>query len=111
LGSSLGTAIIGSVLVAALTTTFISDIQSSSLPNNIKSYVQTNSKTGVQIVPVGSVTAYAESKGASQAEANQITETYASSQIRALRYSLFALFIVSVLMIPLSRGIPNKVLK
>jgi EmrB/QacA subfamily drug resistance transporter len=111
LGSSLGTAIIGSVLVAALTTTFISDIQKSSLPDSIKSYAQTNSKTGVQIVPVSSVTSYAESKGASQSEADQIAETYASSQIQALRYSLFALFIVSILMIPLSRNIPNKILK
>ena len=112
LGSSLGTALIGSVLVGALTTQFVTNVLASPLPNNIKSYVSTNSNAGVQIVSVQQVEDYALTfDGVTQADAEQLGQTYADSQIDALRTAIFALFVVSVLTLVFSRNIPDKVIK
>lgn len=111
LGSSMGTAIIGSILVGALTTSFVSNVQSTSLPSNIKQYVQENSTAGVAIVSVTQVEDYAVSQGVSQSDADELGSTYAQSQIEALRTSLFVLFAVTLLMVTLSRNIPNTLPK
>ena len=111
LGSSMGTAIIGSILVGALTTSFVSNVQSTSLPSNIKQYVQENSTAGVAIVSVTQVEDYAVSQGVSQSDADELGSTYAQSQIEALRTSLFVLFAVALLMVTLSRNIPNTLPK
>lgn len=111
LGSSMGTAIIGSVLVGALTTSFVSNIETSTLSNDIKEYVKTNSSEGVSVVSLDQVEAYAESKGLSNNEVNQTVEAYSESQIRALKEALFALLIISFMSVLFSRHIPNKVLK
>jgi MFS family permease len=111
LGSSMGTAIIGSILVGALTTSFVANVQTSSLPNNVKTYVQDNSQQGVSIVPVSEVSSYAESKGLSPDEVTEAVDAYSESQIQALKDALFALFVIAFLSLVFSRNIPDKVLK
>lgn len=108
LGSSLGTALIGSVLIATLTTSFVANVQASSLPNNVKSYVQQNSSAGISIVPVSQVEDYATSKGLSEQEVSEIATTYSSSQIVALKESLSAIVMIAVFTLLFSRNIPNK---
>ncbi len=108
LGASLGTALIGSVLVATLTTAFVGNIQSGNLPDNIKSYVQTNSQAGVAIVPVSEVTTYTTSLGMPASQVQEITNDYADSQITALKQSLFAVVFLSVMTLLFSRNIPSK---
>ncbi|MCX6728150.1 MAG: MFS transporter [Candidatus Saccharibacteria bacterium] len=111
LGTTIGTALIGSVLVGALTTSFVSNIQSSDLPSNVKSYVQTNSQAGVAIVPVSEVQSYAESQGLSAQEAATVSDTYASSQVKALRSALFILLIVSLMATLFANNIPDTMVK
>jgi fucose permease len=111
LGSSLGTALIGSVLIASLTTTFDSNVQTSSLPADVKSYVSANSKAGVGIIPVSQVNAYARSKGLPASESSQITQIYSDSQVDALRSSLYALIAIAVISLLFSKNIPDKVLR
>ncbi len=109
LGSSLGTAVIGSVMIASLTTAFVKNIDVSNLNSDVKNYVQQNSKVGVSIVPVSDVQNYAESKGLSSSEATETANIYAQSQVEALKKSLFAVFFLSLISIVLSRGIPVSV--
>lgn len=111
LGSSLGTAVIGSVLVLSLTSGFVSNINSSNLPDNIKQFITTNSSSGVGIVPSTEVYNYALSKGVSDADANQIASTYKDSQISGLKDSIFFLGIIAVFSIMFSRGIPKQKFK
>jgi MFS family permease len=111
LGSSMGTAIIGSILVGALTTSFVANIQASSLPSNVKDYVQTNSNQGVSIVSLSEVESYAQSKGLPADEVTETVDVYSESQIRALKDALFALFVITLLSLVFSRNIPSKVLK
>ncbi len=108
LGSSLGTALIGSVLIASLTTNFVQDINASSLPSNIKSFVQENSQAGVLIVSKPQVDAFAEKEGVSDTDAAEVAQIYSDSQVRALRGALFAIAVLGLLSLVLVRHIPNK---
>lgn len=107
LGASLGTAIIGSVMIASLTTAFVDNVQSSSLDNQIKTYVQQNSNVGVSIVPVSEVEGFALKQGLSSDEAQEVTEVYTESQIDALRISLFAVVALGLFGLAASRHIPS----
>lgn len=109
LGSSMGTAVIGSVLVGALTASFVANVQASDLQNNVKSYVQANSQQGVSVVSLDEVETFAESKKLPAKEVNETVEIYAESQIQALRNALFVLFVITLLSLIFSRNIPNKV--
>ncbi len=110
LGASLGTAIIGSVMIASLTTAFVDNVQTSSLNNQIKTYVQQNSNVGVSIVPVSEVEDFAVKQGLSSDEAQEVTEIYTESQIEALRISLFAVVALGLLGLVASRHIPATTL-
>jgi len=110
LGSSLGTALIGSILVIALTSGFVANINQSTLPPDMKNYITQHSQTGVAIVPVQELSQYALSKGLSQQEASEITDIYKNSQLQGLKESLFYLVAIAALSLLLSRKIPNKVL-
>ena len=107
LGSSLGTALIGSVLIFALTGGFGSAIASSTLPAEIKQDVVTLSKQGIEIIPAASVQKIAESQGVSAADAQTLTQLYTDWQVSALRIALFGMLLFSVLSMAFSRGIPN----
>lgn len=108
LGSSLGTAIIGSVMITSLTTAFVGNVSSSNLDSQIKDYISQNSQAGVAIAPVSEVEGFALSKGLNQQEAEDITKIYTSSQIEALKQSLFAVVILGLLGLVLSRNIPKS---
>jgi MFS family permease len=109
LGSSMGTAIIGSILVTALTTAFVKNVDASDLPNDVKSYVQVNSVEGVEIASLNQVRSFAQSKGLSSQEVDEAVDVYAESQIRALKTALFGLFVISFITILFSRNIPDKI--
>jgi EmrB/QacA subfamily drug resistance transporter len=108
LGSSLGTALIGSVLIASLTTGFITNINNSNLSQNAKDYISQNSSTGVEIVPISSIEKIAIENGASKEDAVTITDEYLDAQIAGLKKAAFFLVAISAFSLLLSRGIPNK---
>ncbi len=108
LGSSLGTALIGSVVVAVLTTSFAGNIAASALPEQVKTFVSQNSTEGVGIVSVADVQHFAESRGVPTADAQQAANIYAQSQVEGLRAAIFGLLALTVLSLVLSRNIPRR---
>lgn len=108
LGSSLGTALIGSVLITSLTAGFVTSINASTLPQNIKTYIDDNTTAGVQVVSATQVQDYAESKGVSTSDAEQISQIYKQSQIGGLREATFFIVILAGGSLILSKNIPNK---
>lgn len=107
LGSSFGTAFIGSIMVAALTTGFLTSVSTSTLPSNIKDYINTNVKSA-QIVPANEVESYAISQGVNQQDSQEIANIYKDAQLSGLKEALFFLVVIATLSIFLSRNIPNK---
>lgn len=108
LGSSLGTALIGSVLIFSLTSSFIGSVNASTLPDPVKTEVAKFSQTGVTIIPAASVQGLAEKQGLSSQDAEQLETVYADSQVSSLKIALFALLVFSVFSMAFSRRIPNQ---
>lgn len=109
LGSSLGTALIGSVLIGALATSFASGVASSSLPEEVQVEVAQQAEGGVTIVPASSVEAIAEKAGLSAEDGKTLTSVYAESQISSLRTAFFVLIAIAALSLLFSRGIPREI--
>ncbi|HVL62876.1 MAG TPA: MFS transporter [Microbacterium sp.] len=110
LGSSLGTALIGSVLIGALATSFAGLVATSSLPDETQAVVAEATSGGVDIVPAASVPDLAAEAGLDDAEAAELERVYAESQIESLRVALVALIAISLGSLFFSRGIPGEVL-
>jgi hypothetical protein len=109
LGSSLGTAIIGSVMIASLTTGFVNTINNNpDIPSAVKSQIDTNSKAGIPIASADQVESKAISAGLSETEAQFIAEDYKTSQIDSLKSSMFFLVVIAIFTLALSRNIPDK---
>ena len=109
LGSSLGTALIGSVLIGTLAASFASGVAASDLPKDTQVVVAEATEGGVDIVPAASVPDLAREAGLDDAEAAELERVYANSQIESLRVSLVALIVISLLSLFFSRGIPTEV--
>lgn len=109
LGSSLGTALIGSVLIGTLATSFASGVAASDLPQDTQAVVTEATQGGVDIVPAASVPDLAREAGLDDAEAAELERVYANSQIESLRVSLVALIVIALLSLFFSRGIPTEV--
>jgi hypothetical protein len=109
LGSSLGTALIGSVLIGTLATSFASGVATSDLPKDTQVVVAEATDGGVGIVPAASVPDLARDAGLDDAEAAELERVYADSQIESLRVSLVALIVIALLSLFFSRGIPTDV--
>ena len=109
LGSSLGTALIGSILVGSLATSFAGAVAESTLPEETRALVSEATERGVAIVPTDDVDEIAEAAGLSSADADALSEIYRESQLASLRVAFFGLVVISVLSLVLSRGIPTAV--
>jgi MFS family permease len=109
LGSSLGTALIGSILVGSLATSFAGGVADSALPEEARALVSEATERGVAIVPTDDVDEIAEAAGLSPADADALSEVYRESQLASLRIAFFGLVVISVFALALSRGIPTAI--
>lgn len=110
LGSSFGTAIVGSVFVLLLTSGFTSAIQeNTSLSTETKTAITQKTETGVPIVSQAQAEAVVKEATGSQATAEEVGQTYADSQVDALKQALFVVFALTILSLLLARNLPAKV--
>lgn len=108
-GASLGTALIGSIMIANLTTGFVSNINNNdSIPQEVKTSIDQRAKTGIPIVSSKEVEQYSLDAGLSVIEAEAISDSYESSQLHSLRYSMFVIAVLALAAIIFSKNIPNK---
>ncbi len=112
-GSSFGTALIGSILIASLTTGFVTSAtgSSSSLPTEVKTYISENSKAGIAVVSKDEVYKYSVSKGLPQDEATEISNYYSSAQMDSLKKAMLVLTLLALLGLLLSKNLPDELIK
>jgi MFS family permease len=108
LGSSIGTALIGSVFIAALIGGFATSINESQLSQSTKEQVISATENGIGIVSIDQAEKAVLDAGLSQAEATEISQQYQDAQIAGLKKALFFLTIVGLLSIALSRELPKR---
>ena len=109
LGASLGTALIGSVLLTGLLTGFNDRIaQNPALSSSTKTQISAATENGIDIVTTEQVHAAVLDAGASQAEADAIAADYGDAQLDALRKAMLAVALLALLSIVLTRRLPAR---
>jgi hypothetical protein len=108
LGASLGTALAGSVMIAALTTSFIANIQSSSaIPDRVKSQASTQLASGVPFISDADLQNALDDAHISNRAADDALAAYQSARIDGLVMALGILALITVLALFAARRIPT----
>ena len=111
LGASLGTALIGAILLGALTTGFVDNVEHNDAisPDVQTAVADAAAATGLEVIPVADVTPLLVSAGVPQADAELITQDYANAQLYGLKVALFAVALFSILSSWFTRKLPGHV--
>jgi MFS family permease len=108
LGSSLGTAIIGAVLLGSLATGFSERITDNpAVPAAARETIVANADKGIDIVPVTAVEDAAVKGGLSPDQARAVAADYGDAQLDALRLSLGAVALAALLSLWFTRRLPT----
>jgi predicted MFS family arabinose efflux permease len=108
LGASIGTALSGAVLIAALTTSLIAGIQSNpAVPADIKSKAKTELASGVPFLSDKDLRSALTNAGLSGAAADAIVDENANARLDALRSSLSIVAVIALMALFFSLGIPE----
>jgi MFS family permease len=109
LGASLGTALIGSVLIASLTTGFVTRVEANpAIPASVRTQVQQVAEKGVPIASVGDVEQAGLDNGVPAAEAQAVADDYGDAQLHALKRSILAVAFLALLGLVFTRKLPAK---
>jgi MFS family permease len=109
LGASLGTALFGSVLIAALTSGFIERVeQSPALPASVRERVAQVEQKGVPVVPLEDVEQVALDEGVPAGQARAVAEHYGDAQLHGLKRAIGAVAIFALLSLWFTRRLPGR---
>jgi hypothetical protein len=109
LGSSLGTAIIGAVLLASLATGFSERIaDNDDIPAAARETIVARADEGIDIVPVDAAEQAAVKGGLTQDQARAVAADYGEAQLDALRLSLGAVALAALLSLWFTRRLPTE---
>jgi EmrB/QacA subfamily drug resistance transporter len=111
LGSSLGVALAGTAVFIGLAATFTTSVsQNADIDAALQEGVTEASASGVQVITVDQAQELLAAQGVPADQAQLVVDEYAASKLQSLRAGLGIVFIVSVLSLPLTRGLPNRTL-
>jgi EmrB/QacA subfamily drug resistance transporter len=109
LGASLGTALIGAVLLAALTSNVIERVERNpDISPPVREQVAQVARQGTPIVPVAEVEQAALDAGAPPAEASAIADDYGEAPLHGLERALGAVGLFALLALWFTRGLPAR---
>ncbi|HEY5386366.1 MAG TPA: MFS transporter [Thermoleophilia bacterium] len=108
LGGSLGTALIGAILLMGLTSGFQERVLADpTIPANVQQQLVVHTKAGVQIVSKPQALKYLEDAGLPDAEAAAIAEHYSQAQLSALKQALLGVVVLTLISFVFTRHLPN----
>src|SRR5215831_5794451 len=109
LGASLGTALIGSVLLLGLLNGFNSRVEENpAVPAELKTQIATATEKGIPIITTEQAHRAMIDAGASPAQADAITADYGNAQLDALKTSMLAVAFLAVISLWFTRRLPGK---
>jgi Major Facilitator Superfamily len=112
LGASLGTALIGSVLIAALTSGLITRVeQNPAVPPPVRAAVAEVAEKGIPIVPVDDVEQAALDKGLPADQATALADDYGDAQLDGLKRAIGAIAVIALLSLWFTRRLPGAPLQ
>ena len=109
LGASIGTALAGSILIAALTTSFLTGIeQNPNVPQQMKDQANVQLAAGAPFISNSDVEAQMKEAGVSQDVTDEVIDQNEKSQIDGLRASLAVLSLMGVIALFFTGRIPKQ---
>jgi MFS family permease len=109
LGASLGTALVGSVLIASLTASFISGVQQNpNIPDSVKSQVTTELASGIPFVSNTALNEGLQQAGIADDLAAEIMAENTAARIAALQLSMAFVAGFAIIALFMTGRIPNK---
>ena len=109
LGASLGTALIGAVLLSGLASGFQSHIATSpDLSSTVKAQAAAAAAKGVPFVPAEQVQTAATKAGLDSASVSAVVDTYSDAQLAALKSALGVLAVLVALGLLATGGLPDQ---
>ncbi len=112
LGASLGTALIGAILLTSLTSSFVSRVsENPALPQDVRTSITTQAEKGIDIVPVDQVQKAAVDAGLPPAQADALATDYGNAQLDGLKRALLGVAILAAAGLYFTRRLPSKPLE
>lgn len=109
LGASLGTALIGAIVITSLATAFVNTLTADpALAPRLEGKSTTELTSKVDFVALGDLEAALAQTNLNPEESASVIKTYSDSQIGALKVGLLATAFVALLALLFTRGIPSK---
>lgn len=108
LGASLGTALIGSILIATLSTNFVERVSANpAVPVPVQESIAEAAQAGVPVVSVDQAEAAAEDAGLPPEQAQALSADYGDAQLHALERSIGAIALLALAALWTTRGLPG----
>jgi EmrB/QacA subfamily drug resistance transporter len=109
LGSALGTALIGSILLTSLTGAFDRNIDSNpNLTPQVRSEISAHTSGGLQFVPASAAEQVLRQNGVPEAETKEIVDDYSDAEIRALKTAVGGIALAGLLGLGATRRLPKQ---
>jgi hypothetical protein len=109
LGASLGTALAGSLMIASLTTAFLTDIEkSSAIPSSVKSQAQVQLAGGVPFISDADLESALDKANVSSQTTDAALDAYRGARIAGLRAALAILALLAIVALFLAQRIPTR---
>jgi len=109
LGASLGTALAGSLLIATLTTAFLTGIdQSSAIPSQVKSQAQVELAGGVPFISDADLEQALDEAGVQSDATDAAIKAYSEARISGLRSALAILALLAIVALFFAQRIPTR---
>ncbi len=110
LGSSLGVALIGAIVLTGLTTTFVSNIEADPrIADDVAAQVSVAAGSGIDFVPTDQIEAAAQTAGLDEATTAAIVDDYQDAQLRSLKAGLLAATLLALISLAFTRDLPSRV--
>jgi MFS family permease len=112
LGASLGTALIGAILLTSLTSSFVSRIsENPALPQDVRTKIVSHAEKGIDIVPVDEVQKAAVDAGLPPEQAEALSTDYGNAQLDGLKRALLGVALLAAAGLYFTRRLPSKPLE
>jgi EmrB/QacA subfamily drug resistance transporter len=112
LGSSLGVALVGAIVLAGLVGTFVSNVEADSrISHEVAAQVSVAVSSGIDLVPANEVRSAAQHAGLDQATTDAIVEDYERAQLVSLKSGLLAAGLLALVSLAFTRELPHEPLR
>lgn len=109
LGASIGTALIGAVVIGSLATSLLNLVQNDpAISDAVRQQVGIQLESGVSFVPVSEAETAMRQAGLSESDITNLSRDYSDAQLQGLRTGLFLAAVIVIISLFFTRDLPKR---